>query len=317
MEQNQNDTNGYLAGVGYDVLNISIFIVAIIEMILNMTTILALVHLPWSSRPNLRLVLSMCIANFAFAFNFWIYMIAYYTNPAESGYASTCLMFEVLRCVIYLYIYFNLVSIVLDIYLAVTNPLGYASIVTQTRTTKLLIINAIISLVIMALAIMFNYLTLTEATHVYTHESSCSVYPNYLYIRSFNWIFKVSVFICIPVFIVLLIIIFLAVKETNSSANSQPSNTQGVVNVMLVVFIFLVCFGPYQFISFYIQYSPQSYQRFSMLAHILERLFYLYGFFIPLLYSLRMTDVKKGYTLMFKKCVTAASEYQSVFTTGD
>ncbi|XP_045174295.1 atypical chemokine receptor 3-like [Mercenaria mercenaria] len=313
MDQNET-TTGYAEEVAIDVLNVLVLIVSVTGMFLNTTTILALVHLPWSSRPNLRLILSLCVANFLFALNFLIYMLAFYSNPIGSGYAVTCLMFEVLRCVLYLYIYFNLASIVLDLCLAVTNPLGYASIVTKGRTNKLLFINAFISLVIMALAITFNYLTLTEATNVHTHESSCSIYPNYVYIRSFNWIFKVSVFICIPVFIVLLTIIFLAVKATTSSSNSQPSNTRGVITVMLVIFTFLVCFAPYQFISFYIQYSPESYQHFSTLAQILERLLYLNGFFVPLLYSLRTQDVRKGYTLMFKKCVSAASDYQSVFT---
>lgn len=311
----QNDTAiGYTDEVVYDVLNVLVIIIAIAGMFLNTTTILALLHLPWSSRPNLRLVLSLCAANFLFALNYLIYMITYFSNPEGSGYVATCLMFEVLRCVLYLYIYFNLASIVLDLCLAVTNPLGYASIVTTGRTNKLLFINAFISLVIMALAITFNYLTLTESTDVHTHESSCSIYPNYVYIRSFNWIFKVSVFICIPVFLVLLIIIFLAVKATSFSSNSQPSNTRGVITVVIVVFTFLICFAPYQFISFYIQYSPQSYSNLSVVAQTLERMFYLNGFFTPLFYTIRMTDVKKGYTLMFKKCVTAASDYQSVFT---
>lgn len=313
MDQNGTQVD-YNQGIVHDVANVLVFIISIAGIILNITTIMALWHLPWRSRPNLRLVTSMCVANILFALNFIVYMIAYYTNPVGSGYAITCLLFEVLRCVLYLYIYFNVTSIVLDLYLAVTNPLGYASIVTKGRTNKLLMISAFVSLVIMALAIIFNFVTLTEATYVHTHESSCYIYPNYLYIRSFNWIFKVSVFICIPVFLVLLIIIFLAVKATNSSSNSQPSNTRGVINVVFVVLTFLICFGPYQFISFYIQYSPDSYQRLSVLAQILERMFYLNAFVTPLLYSLRVTDVRKGYTLMLKKCVTAATDYQSVFT---
>jgi hypothetical protein len=274
MDQNDTDV-GYTEGIVYDVTNVLVLIFSVTGIVLNITTIMALMHLPWCSRPNLRLVTSMCVANIMFALNFLVYMIAYYTNPDGSGYAVTCLMFEVLRCVLYLYIYFNITSIVLDLYLAVTNPLGYASIVTKGRTNKLLMISAFISLVIMALAIIFNFVTLTEATNVHTHESSCYIYPNYLYIRSFNWIFKVSVFICIPVYLVLMIIIFLAVKATNSSSNSQPSNTRGVIN---------------------------------------ERMFYVNPLITPLLYSLRVTDVRKGYMLMFKKCVTAATDYQSVFT---
>ncbi|XP_060556347.1 atypical chemokine receptor 3-like [Ruditapes philippinarum] len=313
MDQNETAI-GHAEEVTINVLNVLVLIISVAGMVLNTTTIVALLHLPWSSRPNIRLILSLCVANFLFSLNFLVYMIAYYSNPIGSGIEATCLMFEVLRCVLYLYVYFNLASIILDLCLAVTNPLGYASIVTQGRTNKLLFINAFISLVIMALAITFNFLTLTEATNVYSHESSCSIYPSYVYIRSFNWIFKVSVFICIPVFIVLLIIIFLAVKATNSSTNRQPSNTRGVITVMLVVFVFLVCFAPYQFISFYIQYSPTSYQNFSTLAHILERLSYLFEFFVPLLYSFRFQDARKGYTLMFKKCVSAASDYHSVFT---
>ncbi|XP_052797555.1 olfactory receptor 8K3-like [Mya arenaria] len=297
-----------------DIVNVLVFIVSVFGIFLNMTTIIALSHLPWSSRPNLRLILSLCVANLAFLLNFLIYMITYYSNPAESGYAATCLMFEILRCVIYLYIFFNLSYIVLDLYLAVTNPLGYASIVNKGRTNKLLVMNAVICLIIAALAITFNYITIKDSTRVYTHESSCSIYPNYLYIRSFNWIFKVSVFICIPVFIVLLLIILLAVKATNDSSNrnTQPSNLRDVINVYMVMTSFLLCFGPYQFISFYIQYLPEKYEHYTILAPLLERLFYLNGFFMPLIYSLRMEDVKKGYTLMFKKCVSAASDYQSV-----
>lgn len=313
MEKNETKI-GNVEGVIHDVLNVLVFVMAILGIFLNTATILALLHLPWSSRPNLRLVLSLCVANILFAVNFLIYMIAFFSNPPQSGYAVTCLMFEVLQCVLFLYIYFNLASIVLDLCLAVTNPLGYASIVTKGRTNKLLFINAFISLVIMALALIFNFITLADSKDVHTHESSCSIYPNFVYIRSFNWIFKVSVFICIPVFLVLLVIIFLAVKATNSSSNSQPSNTRGVITVMLVIFTFLFCFAPYQFVSFYIQYSPDSYKNLSVLAHTLERMFYLYGFFVPLLYSLRMTDVKKGYTLLFKRCISAASDYQSVFT---
>ena len=297
-----------------NVVQIIVFTTSLLGMLLNTTTIMALVHLPWCSRPNLRLLLSFCAANLIFAGNFLVYMVAVYSNPKGSGYAVTCLSFEVLRSVIYLYLYFNLASIILDLYLAVTNPLGYASIVTSERTNKLLIIIAVISVITVLLALTFNYLTITDKTIVYIHESSCSVYNTYLYIRSLNWIFKVSVFVSIPVFIVLLIIIFLAVKATNSAANAQPSNTRSVVTVMLVVTVFLVCYGPYQFISFYMQHSPDSYHRFSTVAKIFERMFYLNGFFTPLIYSLRMRDVKKGYTLMFKKCVSTAADYQSVFT---
>lgn len=313
---NKTETAEYLhEDLAFNVFEVFVIIAVLFGMFLNTTTIIALIHLPWSSKPNLRLVQSLCVANLAFAFNFLFYMVTFYTNPSESGYAGTCLFFEVVRCVLYIYIYLNVTSIVLDLYLAVTNPLGYASIVTTGRSNKLLVINAVISILIAGLSIMFNYLTLTEAPKVYVHESSCSLYPSYSFIRSLNWIFKVSIFISIPVFVVLLIIIFLAVKATKSSANNrQPSNIRGVVNVIIVVFVFLACFGPYQFISFYLQYSPDSYTNFSTIAKILERMFYLNGFFTPLLYSLRMTDVKKGYTLMFKKCVSAASDYQSVFT---
>ncbi|KAL4225678.1 hypothetical protein ACF0H5_016367 [Mactra antiquata] len=314
MDENFTATE-YADEVIQDVTNGLVFIVSMAGMVLNITTVLALVHLPWSSKPNLRLVLSLCVANFIFSLNFFIYMITYYSNPSGSGYVSTCLLFEVLKCVIYLYIYFNIVSIVLDLYLAVTNPLGYASIVTTGRTNKLLVINAFISILIASLTIVFNYVTLPDSNSVQTHENSCSIYSEFFYIRSFNWIFKVSIFISIPVLIVLLIIIFLAVKATNSSANRrQPSNTRGVINVMLVVFCFLVCFGPYQFISFYIQESPNRNRSFLITAKFLDRLYYVNAFFSPLIYSTRMSDVKKGYTLLFKKCVSAASDYQSVFT---
>ncbi|KAH3877184.1 hypothetical protein DPMN_001043 [Dreissena polymorpha] len=314
MGHNVTETLEINTSLIIDIINVVVFIIAILGIFLNITTIMALSHLPWSSRPNLRLVTSLCCANLLFLLNFLVYMIAFYSNPERSGYAFTCILFETLRCVIYLYTYFNVTCIVIDLYLAVTNPLGYASIVTISRTNKLLLINAMICLIVAALAIMFNVITINASTRVHTHESSCSFYPSYLYIQSFNWIFKVSVFICIPVFIVLLIIILLAVKETNASANrnTQPSDTRGVINVILIVIGFLVCFGPYQFLSFYIQYAPNMYDHFMILMQSLERMFYFNGFLLPLIYCLRMRDVKKGYTLMCKKCVSAATDYHGV-----
>lgn len=297
-----------------DVMNGVVFTTSITGIFLNIATIMALSHLPWSSKPNLRLVLSLCLANLTFATNYFTYMIAYYSNPSQSGYAFSCLMFEILRCVIYLFMYFNITYIVLDLYLAVTNPLGYASIITTVRTNKLLISTIFVCLVITALAIVFNYITLDETTQVHTHESSCSIYPSFLYIRSIHWIYKVSVFICIPVFIVLLVIILLAVQATHMTANINigTSNLRGVINVYLVVSAFLLCFGPYQFVSFYIQYYPEMYDYYMTLVQTFERMFYLCSFITPLIYCLRMNAVKKGYTLMFKKCISAASDYQSV-----
>lgn len=312
----ENDTDTIVVGnkVTEDVINGIAFTISIVGVFLNIATVMAVSHLPWSSKPNLRLVQSVCIANLFFLLNYFFYMIAYYSNPSQSGYAPTCLMFEILRCVIYLFIYLNITYIVLDLYLSVTNPLGYASIITTSRTNKMLVMTIFICLIITALAVMFNYITLDTNSKIHTHESSCSIYPSYQYIRSLHWIYKVSVFICIPVFIVLLVIILLAVQATCSTTNinNGSSNTRGVINVYLVVSSFLICFGPYQFVSFYIQYCPDMYIYYMTLVQVFERMFYLCAFLTPLIYSLRMNSVKKGYTLMFKKCISAASDYQSV-----
>lgn len=297
-----------------NIANGIVFTTSIAGIFLNISTIMAVSHLPWSSKPNLRLVFSLCIGNLMFLLNYFLYMIAFYSNPTKSGYATTCLMYEILRCVIYLYMYFNITYIVLDLYLAVTNPLGYASIITTTRTNKTLVCTIVVCLIITALTVMFNYLTLDKTTQVHTHESSCSIYPSFLYIRSLHWIFKVSVFICIPVFIVLLVIILLAVQATNSATNKNigSSNARGIVNVYLIVSAFLSCFAPYQFISFYIQYYPDMYNYYMTFVQIFERMYYLEAFLTPLIYSLRMNAVKKGYKLMFKKCISAATDYQNV-----
>ena len=314
MTENETEIQIVKGEIRQDVINGVAFTVSIAGVFLNIATIMAVSHLPWSSKPNLRLVLSVCLANLVFLLNYFFYMIAYYSNPSQSGYATTCLMFEILRCGIYLFIYFNMSYIVLDLYLAVTNPLGYASIITTTRTNKMLVMTIFFCLIITSMAVLFNYLSLDSTTIVHTHESSCSIYPNFLYIRSLHWIYKVSVFICIPVFIVLLVIIVLAVQATHSSSNitNGTSTSREVINVYVVVSAFLLCFGPYQFVSFYIQYYPNMYYTYMALVQIFEHMFYLSAFLTPLIYSLRMNAVKKGYTLMFKKCISAASEYQSV-----
>lgn len=314
MEENDTRLLTVEDKITEDVINGIAFTTSIVGIFLNIATIMAVSHLPWSAKPNLKLVQSVCVANLLFLLNYFFYMITYYSNPSQSGYAATCLMFEILRCVIYLFIYLNMTYIVLDLYLAVTNPLGYASIITTSRTNKMLVLTVFICLIVMALAVTFNYITLDSTTEIHTHESSCSIYPSYQYIRSLHWIYKVSIFTCIPVFIVLLVIIVLAVQATCSTTNinNGSSNTRGVVNVYLVVLAFLLCFGPYQFVSFYIQYYPHMYFHYVTICRVFEHLFYLSAFLTPLIYSLRMNSVKKGYTLMFKKCISAASDYQSV-----
>lgn len=288
--------------IAEDVINGIVFTTSIIGVIVNISTILAVSYHPWSAKPKMRLVLSLCVGNLVFLLNYILYRITYYSNPTRSGYESTCLMFEILRCGIYLFVYINIIYLVLDKLIASTNPFGYLSIITVKRTNRAIVCNIVFSILITLLTILFNFLFLQETSEVYTCLSTCSIYPKYKYIHYLNWIYKVSVFICIPVFPIFLVLTVRAVQKISSTVNKDVNNSvkKGIISVYLAVLAQVLCFGPYQVITLHYRNSKSCDSQVTS-VRILEQLYYIGAFLIPINQSLLMRKIQEGYRNMFKK----------------
>ncbi len=205
----------------------------------------------------------------------------------------------------------NLVALALDHYVAILKPLNYRNVMTRGRTNVLVVL-----LWGVAVVLGFSKFYFPNPLYSYCDRQFIPDYCELVFCSKYQAEYVVFA-MAILSFLVMsfcYVQIFRVIQKCNQFQSeiraSVKKNRRGLVTTLVILFIFLVCWLPYCLFEVCMVIllqlnSSDAMMTLKYMKMMNEIDYYLYDLLLlnsildPLVYAVRMTEIRKGYGRMF------------------
>ena len=291
---------------------VTFLVIDVLALLANILSIAATIHVPHSLNLHLKLVVSLAVSDICVSVSFftlmliyiipgWNACVLYLSNILTQCAVSTTLM--------------NLLAMAIDHYIAVVKPLHYAQIISSFRQKSVLFLLWIVGVLIGIRAVIVALIThrLVNETHALCDE--IFHIHNIAISNAVASVPYVLVLLELCVLIYLYLCIFAAIRKFQDRCQTRQHdnthNSKAIITTMIIVGTFFICWIPLsvyrltRIVLYYIdierllELSKSAHLRY--IDRILLMLWHFNSLCDPIIYALRLQDVRQGYRGLFRK----------------
>ena len=293
-------------------------IVGSLAVIANVFSLAALVQVRRAWSAHFRLLLSLMISDLLVALTVILYVINKVTNPGtEAGVGpvgmrlkSRCgfMMIKALNTMGLNITLLNLMGMALDHYLAVIKPLHHISLLDKRRVSIMIILFWVIAFV----TGFSNFLS--PMWEIQKYRNSTYNYCEYAWTTSYQeeyTMFTIALLcLCLMMFMYIRIYQKVHCRFQQEDMKKIARNRRALLTTFLILGSFMLCWLPTCLLQISLlvisHIKPEMLQNIHQCLLIVDKYFYdlllLNTLCDPIIYVVRISDVKAGYRQMFMKC---------------
>ena len=287
-------------------------IVSVISLLVNICSLLAITKVKGLLTTNLRLIISLCISDMLVST--CVLLGNFDLTPLSNNNYETCLFVSrrSLRMTSHLISLLNLLGLAFDHYFAIVRPLNYFSTMCPRRTNLMICLFWLLAGVIgfsdfFIPFFHFGYCDSFNETMTYCESVWCTAYDS-------EYLVIIMAFILLISMSCIYIRIYIQIRKyTNFEGRHQRfvrRTRRGLCTTLIIVGTFMICWLPYCIfeVTITIQMLSNIPSTMQYYALIIKLDFYLYDLLLmnclidPIIYALRMREVRRGYSRWMQMC---------------